>query len=534
MGAFDISALSDDELEAVEGNLAKRSKYARFCEDEELFPGEAPQKPHRLICQLAQAVLDGEIPRLMIFAPPGTAKSTYISKRLIAFAMGYVPGIKLIAASHTATLAHQFGRESRNIITHPAYQAIWPEVHLRGDSKARHDWATTDGGALYACGFDGGVTGRRADGVIIDDPFKGRNEADSEVIRESTWQTYKSDLRSRLRKNGWIILMHQRWGEDDVAGRILPENWDGRSGWVTARDGEEWFVANLQMVNEFEDDLLGRKVGELLWADWFDAKRVEQDRISEGPRDWNAKFQGRPTTDDGAILKAIWWRKWPGQRPPIVEYIVQSYDTAFEDGEENDFSARTTWGVFDIFHPDNGAMLAEAIAQGRLAPWVDENGKPRKQEIHRWHAILLERMERKLEFHELKRDATDAYKRYKPDRVLIEKKASGHSLLQEMRRGRVPVKAVKADVSKRTRGYAAQVPFQQGAVWYMDRAWAQEVIRHCAKFPNGPHDDIFDTVTQALIWFRRMYHLVLKGEDDYEDEGTDDDRQANVEVPVDA
>lgn len=535
MGQREVEALDDRELELLEASLEKRVSYLAFCEDEELFPNEPPARPHRLICTLAQMVLDGEIRRLMIFAPPGTAKSTYISKRLVAFAQGYRPGIKLIGASHTATLASKHGRESRNIIAHPAYRAIFPEVELAPDIKARDDWETTDGGAYYAVGFDGSAVGRRADGIIIDDPFKGRREADSETIRSNIWTTYRSDLRSRLRKDGWIILMHQRWHEDDVAGRILPPSWRGESGWVTSRDGEDWFVANLQMEAEAPGDLLERKPGELLWPEWFDAARVAQDKISFGAREWAAQFQGVPTDEEGGILPRRLWRKWPGKTPPVVEYVLQSYDTAFEEGEEDDYSARTTWGVFDLHHPANADVLAEALASGAYAPWEWRDGaKVRKGEVHRYHAILLERLNARLEFNELRREARDAYLRHKPDRVLIEKKASGHSLIQELRRAGVPVKAVNPDRSKRSRAYAAQPVFEQGAVWYVERAWAEEVIRQCAAFPAGRHDDLVDTVTQSLIYLRRMFHLVGKGEvgaDEYDDQLEDMDA-ANVDVIV--
>ena len=533
-GRLDPSLMSDAELEFFASVLEKRTSYEAFCFDGELFGDEIPAMLHRVICTCAQMIADGDLDRLMLFAPPCVAKSTYISKRFIAWLVGYRPGIRIITASHTASLAHKHGRESRNLVASPAYRAIFPEVSLTADLQARHDWATTEGSEVFACGFDGGVTGRRADVIIVDDPFKGRKEADSEVIRDSTWETYKSDIRSRMRKDAAIIMMHQRWHEDDVAGRIMPADWDGRSGWHTARDGEQWYVVNLQMIAEFDDDLLGRKAGDLLWPEWFDAKRVEQDRISAGSRDWNAKYQGRPSSEEGAIIKAAWWRKWPGKAPPVVEYIVCTYDTAFEEDEEDDESARSTWGVFDIQHPANAEIIGEAMRTGRMKEWVQmEGGKDiSRGEVHRYHAILLEAWHDRVEFAKLKREARDHYMLFKPDRVLIEKKASGHSLLQELRRGRnaLPVKGIKADVSKRSRTYAAQPAFEQGAVWHMDRAWAQAVIRQCQQFPTGKLDDVHDTVIHSINWLRRTYHLVLKGEDEGQFYADDADEERAVEV----
>jgi len=436
-----------------------------------------------------------------------THNSTYISKRLVAWAVAYQPGIKIIGASHTASLAAKHGREARNIVAHPAYRTIWPEVRLAKDLQARDDWATTEDSEFFGCGFDGGVVGRRGDLLIIDDPFKSRQDADSETIREAHWATYRTGLRTRLRKGGRIILMHQRWHEDDIAGRILPEGYDGRSGWITARDGEEWYVANLQMVCEADGDPLGRQRGELLWPEWFDEARVRQDKLSAGQRDWAALYQGVPTADEGALIPSHYWRVWPADTPPDVDYVVQVYDTAYEEGEEADYSARTTWGIFDIYAQSNAAALRETIERAR------ERGEP----MQRYHAILLEAWRGKVDFPTLKRTALDAYRQYEPDRVLIEKRASGHSLIQEMRRAGLPIKPLRADQSKLARTYAAQPAFEQGCVWRMDMDWTLPVVRECAQFPSGKHDDTHDTVMHAIGWLRRTYHLVLRGEEPDED-----------------
>lgn len=508
MGAVDLSTLTDDQLEILEANLEKRTSYERFCEDTELFPGEAPAKHHRLICEALQQVLDRKITRLMIFAGPGTAKSSYVSKRFIAYAVAYRQGIKIINASHTKALAAKHGRESRNYVMQPGYRVIWPECAVSADQQARDDWATTAGSEVFSIGLDGAAAGRRADILAIDDPFTGRIQADSPTERESRWNIYNADLRGRLRKGGAIILMHTRWHDDDIAGRLLPEEYDGESGWIEDRFGELWLVLNLQMECKHpECDLLGRQYDELLWPEWFPAAKIAQEKKSIGMREYNAQYQGIPKDKKGGVLPAALWRKWPSDTPPVVEYVVQSYDTAFSEGEENDFSARTTWGVFDIYNDANADVLS--------ALWKATGNK----EVQRYHAVLLERLNVRVAFPELKKMAVDGFETFKPDRVLIENKASGQSLIQELRRGRIPVKAVNPNKtgSKTTRGHVASVCFEQGCVWYMDRDWAREVINQCAKFPAGKHDDLYDTVTQTLIWLRRTYHLQFKGENDGED-----------------
>jgi hypothetical protein len=190
-----------------------------------------------------------------------------------------------------------------------------------------------------------------------------------------------------------------RWHPDDLAGRILPETWNGESGWITAKDGEEWFVINLPMVAE-QNDYLGRKPGELLRPDYWTAEWVQQERAIQGRRNWDALFQGRPTTEEGAIIKTSMWRKWPEKQPPIVEYIVQSIDGAFEEDEEADYSARTTWGVFDIFNTDNARVL-QSVLQGK-----------KRHEVQRYHAILLEAWRGKVPFSAFKRIVKDGFDEY--------------------------------------------------------------------------------------------------------------------------
>ena len=483
-----------------ERRLARRLPVS-FCRT--LFPDEPPADHSQLLLHYLHQVETGKIKRLMVLMPPGHAKSTYCSVRFPSWYLGKHPKDNIIQVSHTGELAKRFGRRVRNIVDSAEYQAIFNNVWLADDSKARGDWGTSQGGEYYACGMDGGVTGRRANGLIMDDPIKGRKEADSETVRENAWETYRGELRTRLKKDGWIILILTRWHEDDVAGRILPENWHGQSGIIKSRDGgEEWMVvcmpALIDTKEEEAQDLLGRQSGEALWPGWISADALKIEKNIQGTRNWGALYQQKPSTEEGAIMKAAYWREWPLKEPPTVDYILQVYDTAFEEGEENDYSARTTWGIFN---------------------WNDQNPKKIPPELlknppkHRWNAILLEHWQDKVDFPKLKREAKDAFELYQPDRVLIEKKASGHSLLQELRRAEIPVKPYQPDRGKVGRAHAAAAVFEQGCVWHMRRSWANKVIRQCAQFPNGEYDDTVDTVTAALIYLRRTWHLQLKDEE---------------------
>lgn len=486
-----------DALRAKDRRISKRSLVG-YCRH--MWPDEPPPLHAEYLLAKLQDVERGELKRLMIFMPPGHTKSTYASVRFPSWYMGRNPRNNLIHVSYAADLTHKFGRRIRNIVSSPEFGEIF-HTNLADDSQARGDWSMAEGGEYFAAGMDGAITGRRADGLIIDDPLKGRKEADSKTIRDNGWETYRTECRTRLKKGGWIIIICTRWHEDDIPGRILPESWNGHTGWVKARPeagGEDWYVVSMPAMIETQDeadnDPLGRKIGEALWPDWKPAKELEVERTAQGTRNWGALYQQKPTTEAGAILKAKFWREWPLDDPPVCDYILQSYDTAFEEGEEDDCSARTTWGIFD-WNAQDAKRLPEALLK-RPPPT-------------RYHAILLEHWMDKVQYAELKKLAKASFTLFKPDRVLIEKKASGHVLIQDMRRGGLPAKPWLPDRSKLARAHAAAVVFEQGCVWHMRRAWAAKVIRNCAQFPNGEYDDDVDTVTQAMMWFRKVFLLEL-------------------------
>jgi predicted phage terminase large subunit-like protein len=215
-------------------------------------------------------------------------------------------------------------------------------------------------------------------------------------------------------------------------------------------------------------------------------------------RAFEAQIQQNPSAEGGNILKLKHWRKWEDTELPSFDIIIQVYDTAFEEAEENDFSARTTWGIFEWTEQASPDL-----------PWqLRFDGQPR------FCAMLLERMNEQLEFPDLRREAKESYKRWKPDRILIEKKASGHSLIQELKRAGLPVTKIKVTDSKFARAHAASLVFERGCIWYVKRRWATEVMDQCAAFPSGEHDDLVDTVTMAALWMRRRWNAEYLDEDD--------------------
>lgn len=284
---------------------------------------------HLLWLDCLQQVEDGKIKRLMGLMPPGSAKSIYSSVVFPTHVMGRFRGTSVIVASYGSELPRKFGRRARSITQQPIYNRIF-DTNLSEESKAADEWALTNGSEWMAAGILTGITGNRADGIIWDDLIKGREQADSEVVRQKTWEAYVDDLLTRKKPRAWEIGITTRWHEDDVAGRILPENYNGESGFVKCRDGNDWYVVCLPAVAERDDDILGRKKGEILWPEWFNEEMFRTPKRS--PRTWSSLYQQRPAPDTGVLFKAEWLKSYevdPENGMPM----------GFEKGELNIYGA---------------------------------------------------------------------------------------------------------------------------------------------------------------------------------------------------
>ena len=298
---------------------------------------------------------DGKIDRLMIFAPPGSAKSTYASILFSPWYMATHPGKSLIAASHTTELAEKWGRKVRNLITsHDATLA----AHLSQDNQAAGRWALAEGGEYYAAGVGTGIAGFRADGAIIDDPIRSREDADSETVRDKIWDWYKSDLRIRLKPGGFVVLIQTRWHEDDLAGRCLEE---------MARGGDQWEIVSLPAQAE-PNDILGREVGEWLWDDDYGyAKFLEREKKTQPPRNWSALFQQRPAPDTGDYFKAEWFKSFTLEPPRSTMNIYGGSDYAVTSNG-GDYTVHVVIGV----DPDDRMYLLDIWrAQASSDVWID-------------------------------------------------------------------------------------------------------------------------------------------------------------------
>jgi hypothetical protein len=295
---------------------------------------------HRLIMQALEKTSKTPFGRLMLFMPPGSAKSTYASVVYPSRYLGEEANRRLILASYGDDLAKKMGRRTRSVIKQPRYRGIY-NAELTRDSNAVNQFALTNGSEYMATGLLGGITGNRAGGVIIDDPIKGREQADSPTIRQKTYDAYEDDLKTRLIPGGWICLIQTRWHEDDLAGRILPEDWAGQSGDILCRDGNIWRVISLQARCELPNDPLNRQVGEYLWPEWFNEKHWAQ--FERNPRTWASLFQQLPRSIEGTLFQeeSLLIFGHPHPDPTQVDYVYAVIDTAFKGGDKNDGTAVT-------------------------------------------------------------------------------------------------------------------------------------------------------------------------------------------------
>lgn len=344
-----------------------RKSFADFCRY--VAPEEPPAAHHLLICDALDRVIDGDLKRLMIFMPPGSAKSTYATVRFPAYFVGRRKAEGIVSASYNVDLATQFGRKVRNLVRSPEYLRVFPDVALSADSRAKGEWNTTGGGFYFATGIEGGINGRRGALGVIDDPLKGQSDADSARVRDTTWAWYISDFRSRLWPTAPQVIINTRWNLDDLCGRILPDDWNGESGWITAKDGEQWYVICLP-AEARANDILGRAPGEWLWTDWFGVNYWEQTKKTAclfDVRTWNSLYQQMPADIAGTYFQ----RSWFDNRYEVLPKNLNSYvsgDFAATDGK-GDYTELAAWGVC----PDDVIYVRDWFSgQVTSDVWTDE------------------------------------------------------------------------------------------------------------------------------------------------------------------
>jgi predicted phage terminase large subunit-like protein len=277
-----------------------------------------------------QRVENGEIKRLLGLMPPGSAKSTYTSVVFPAHVMGRVPGAQLLVASYGSLLPRKFGRRARGIVRQQIYREIF-DAALSNESAAADQFALTNGSEYMGAGILAGITGNRADGIVWDDLIKGREQADSKAIRDKTWEAYTDDLLTRKKPGAFEIGITTRWHEDDVAGRILPEGYNGESGDIACRDGNTWHVVCIPAEAERADDVLGRGLGERIWPEHFGEDHFTPFKVHA--RTWAALYQQRPSPEEGDYFRADWLRVVERLPPNLRTWGASDYAVSAGRGD---------------------------------------------------------------------------------------------------------------------------------------------------------------------------------------------------------
>jgi predicted phage terminase large subunit-like protein len=310
----------------------------------------------------------------MIFAPPGSAKSTYASILHTPWHFASHPKHCVIAASHTQELAEKWGRRVRNLVDE--HSAVLG-VGLAPDSQAAGRWETDHGGEYFAAGVGGAIAGRRADLVVIDDPIRSREDADSETVRDKIWDWYKSDLYTRLKPGGRIVLIQTRWHEDDLAGRLLADMQAG---------GDQWEIISLPALAEANDPL-GRSVGQPLWPEWEDEANLERKRRAVGARDWSALYQQRPAPEDGDYFKKEWLKPYDIAPDPSTMRVYGGSDYAVT-ADGGDFTVHAVVGIdpegrmylLDLWRRQASSdvwveAFCDLVVKWKPLGWAEEHGQ---------------------------------------------------------------------------------------------------------------------------------------------------------------
>jgi predicted phage terminase large subunit-like protein len=362
-----------------------------------------------------------------------------------------------------------FGRKAKHLIDSQDYKKYF-KTTLREDSQAAGRWETEQGGEYFAAGVGSAITGRGADLLIIDDPHSEQDAMNPEAL-ERAYEWYTSGPRQRLQPGGKIVVVMTRWSLKDLTGALI--------GAQKGIKSDQWEVVQFPAI---------LPTNKPVWPEYWKLSELESVKASLSIQKWNAQWMQNPTSEEGSIIKREWWRKWDKDYIPTLEHVIQSYDTAFLKKESADFSAITTWGVF----------------------YPDQDSGP--------NLILLDSLKKRLEFPELRREALNQYYYWKPDSVVVESKASGLPLTYELRKMGIPVINFTPSKGndKHSRVNAVAPLFESGQIWAPETEFAEEVIEECAAFPFGDHDDLVDSMTQALMRFRQGGFL--EHPEDYKDE----------------
>lgn len=414
--------------------------------NERVFPTWTWDQPHLVLLQeTLDKVALGELGHVIIEMPPRHGKSETTTVRFPVYRLEDDPSKRVIIGAYNDTFAAKFGRKARRA-------ALVAGVTLSTDRNAADDWETTEGGGVRSVGVGAGITGHGGDLIIVDDPVKNREEAESETYREKVWEWFTDDLYTRREPGAAVIVIMTRWHEDDLVGRILASD-----------HAPKWTVIRLPALAE-PGDALGRSVGEALWPDRYPVDELASIKTLQGSYAFNALYQQRPSAPEGGLFKRTWWKYY--ERPPAkFDMIVQSWDMSFKDTKGSDFVVGQVWGVLGA----NAFLLHEDRAQRDFPSTVQ--------------AVRA-----------LTASHPGAVAKY------VEDKANGPAVIATLRREISGMVAVDPEGGKVARASAVSPLVEAGNVFLPIRAaWVSDYVDELASFPTGRYDDRVDATSQALL-----------------------------------
>lgn len=407
----------------------------------------------RLLADKLVDVANGKIKRLMINMPPRHGKSELISKYFPFWFLGKHPDKLVMLSSYETEFAASWGKKAKDLVTIHGKSLF--DIEIEKGSNTKYKWLINKhNGGLESVGVNAGLTGKGADILIIDDPVKNNEQALSTTYRNKAWDWYVSSALTRLEPNGSIIFVMTRWHYDDLAGRILE------------RDEEKWEVIDLPAIAE-NNDILGREVGEALWNKRFDINKLLSRKKTLGSYWFSCLYQQKPIASEYQIFKPSWWQFYKEKQSFSI--IIQTWDTAFKQGQENDFTVCATWGL---------------------------SGN---------NFYLIDLLRGKFLFPELKKLVVSQSTIHNPKIILIEDAASGQSLIQELRKSTLlPIKALKP-ISKEIRAHTISPLLENSQVFLPEgKIWLADFINEHSNFPSDKHDDIVDTTTMSLEYLNKF------------------------------
>jgi len=450
-------------LQAAAEELLRRrqaqSDLVAFCEY--TFPGYVKSNCCNLIADALMKVYRGEIKRLILNAPPRHSKSEHVSRRFPAFWLGNFPQSQIINTAYSDDKANGNSLAVREIIKDARYQRLWPRT-FTSENVQRWQFSEKENKNpnFLSAGVGGGITGEGADLLIIDDPIKNSEEAESQHVRDKHWEWYTTTARTRLQPNASVILTMARWHKDDLAGRLLD---------LAQKDptSDQWTVVNLPAIQDWEKKTV-------LWPQFYSFDDLMKVRGSIGPKSFASLYQGDPVIAEGNIFKRDTLRYY--KELPKLESKVVYWDTAFKTSQRSDFSAYVEIGIAN-----------EAF-------------------------YVLDCWNKRAEYPELKRMVSAQYYRDLPNVVLVENKMSGIAIVQELQRDtRIPImspssqRVGKFEMDKVARANAVSGLVETGKVLLPESApWLYDFIEQLCAFPSAPHDDMVDAFTGCLEYCKNF------------------------------